>query len=278
LLPSRLGLDLASSPQVASRPVHSAFYEPAGTGTFIATPATAGPWSRHAQHGGPPSALVAREFERHQPGEGQRLARLTIDILRPVPLGKVSISTRMVRPGRRVALLEAVLEADGREVLHARGWRIAIPGGQVPATTADAPPPIPARQAPPNFSFAYAEGYMSAVEWRLVTGGFDEYGPGRAWTRPRIPLVAGEEMSPMCRALLVADSGSGIGMALDPSKFLSINVDLTVALPRDPVGEWLLLESVTTIGERGTGLAETTLSDSEGACGRAMQTLLIEPR
>jgi hypothetical protein len=222
---------------------------------------------------------VAREFERHQPDEGQRLARLTIDILRPLPLGKISISTCMVRPGRRVALLEAVAEADGHEVLHARGWRIAIPAGQVPAIAADAPPPpIPAEQPPPAFSLAYSEGYMSAVEWRLVTGGFDQYGPGRAWTRPRIPLVSGEEMSPMCRALLVADSGSGIGMALDPAKFLSINVDLTVILPRDPVGEWLLLEAVTTVGEQGTGLAETALSDTEGACGRAMQTLLVEPR
>jgi len=195
-----------------------------------------------------------------------------------MPLGKISVSTRMVRPGRRVALLEAVLEADGREVLHARGWRIAIPAGQIPATASGTPPPIPAEQPPPAFSVAYTEGYVSAVEWRLVTGGFDEYGPGRAWTRSRIPLVAGEETSPMCRALVVADSGSGIGIALDPLKFLSINVDLTLTLPRDPVGEWLLLESVTTIGERGTGLAETTLSDSEGACGRAMQTLLVEPR
>jgi Thioesterase-like superfamily len=268
--------------------VHSAFYEPAGTGTFIATPATAGPWSARAQHGGPPSALVARELERHASHEGhegheshagQRLARVSVDILSPVPLGKVSVSTRMVRPGRRVALLEAVLEADGREVLYARGWRIAIPAGQVSAIPESAPPPpIPAEQPPPKFSGAYAKGYMSAVEWRFLDGSFDEYGPGRAWTRSRIPLLAGENASPMCRALLLADSGSGVSMALNPVNFLSINVDLTVILPRDPVGEWLLLESMTTVGEQGTGLAETTLSDPQGRCGRAMQTLLVAPR
>jgi hypothetical protein len=226
--------------------------------------------------------VVAREFERHESDEsdgGQRLARVTVDILRPVPLGKVSVRTRTVRPGRRVSLLEAVMEADGREVLHARGWRIAIPPGQVPVIPeVAAPPPIPAEQPPPAFSRAHAEGYLSAVEWRFLNGSFNEYAPGRAWTRPRVPLLAGEETSPMCRALLVADSGSGVGIALDPVRFLSINVDLTVVLPRDPVGEWLLLDSMTTVGGQGTGLAETTLSDTQGPCGRAMQTLLVEPR
>jgi len=79
--------------------VHSAFFEPAGPDAFLATPATAGPWSAQAQHGGPPSALVARAFERHEPTESQRLARVTVDILQPVPVGKVSVRTRMVRPG-----------------------------------------------------------------------------------------------------------------------------------------------------------------------------------
>ena len=196
------GLAAASCPPVASRPVHSAFYEPAGPGTFFATPATAGPWSAQAQHGGPPSALVAHEFEHHKSDGGQRLARVAVDILRPVPLGKVSVSTRMVRPGRRVALLEAVMEAGGHEVLHARGWRIAFPGGPVPAVPQPgAPPPIPAEQPQPTFSHAHAVGYLSAIEWRFLNGGFDEYVPSRTWTRPRIPLLAGEEASPMCRAM-----------------------------------------------------------------------------
>jgi hypothetical protein len=259
--------------------VHSAFYEPAGAGTFFATPATAGPWSAHAQHGGPPSALAAREMERHEQGEGQRLGRVAVDILGPVPLGKVSVSTRMVRPGRRVALLEAVMEAGGREVLHARGWRIAIPAGHLPVIPEAVPvPAISAEEPEPSFSRAHTHGYLRAIEWRFLTGGFDEYAPGRAWTRPRIPLLAGEEASPMCRALVVADSGSGVGIALDPAKFLSINVDLTVVLTRDPAGEWLLLDSMTTIGAQGTGLAQTTLSDPEGPCGQALQTLLVEPR
>jgi len=112
--------------------VDSAFYEPAGQDTYVATAATAGPWSHDAQHGGPPSALAARALERYEPNERQRLARVAVDILRPIPIGKLSVRTRMVRPGRRITLAEAVVEADDQEVLHARGWRIERPAGEVP--------------------------------------------------------------------------------------------------------------------------------------------------
>ncbi len=260
--------------------VHSVFFEPAGTDAFVATPATAGPWSAQAQHGGPPSALAARALQLHEPDEGQRLARVAIDILRPVPLGKITVRTRTLRPGRRVALLEAVLEADGQEVMHARGWRIAIPDGPVPAiVTGSAPPPIPAEPSRLDFPGGHMTGYLEAIDWRYVAGGgFSVPGPAAAWARPKIPLLPDEETSPMCRVLLIADSGSGVSATLDPVKFLFINVDLTVILPRDPVGEWLLLDAATTIGEQGTGLAETALSDVSAPCGIALQTLLVAPR
>jgi Acyl-CoA thioesterase N-terminal domain/Acyl-CoA thioesterase C-terminal domain len=268
------------APSGSVHSVSNVFFEPAGTGVFVAGPATAGPWSAGAQHGGPPSALAARALELHEPDERQRLARVAVDILRPVPLGKITVRTRTVRPGRRVALLEAVLEADGQEVLHARGWRLAIPDGGVPAVTpGPAPPPIPAEHPLPAFPGGHMTGYLRNIDWRYIGGGgFDVPGPATVWARPKIPLIPGEEPSPMCRALLLADSGSGVSSTLDPVKFLFINTDLTVILPRDPAGEWLLLDAVSTIGERGTGLAETALSDVHARCGTAVQTLLVAPR
>jgi len=177
-------------------------------------------------------------------------------------------------------MLETVLEAEGQEVLNARGWRIATPTGPAPVTSAGPPPPpIPAEQPAPAFPGAYMTGYLEAIDWRYIAGGgFDIPGPARVWARSKIPLIPGEETSPMCRALLIADSGSGVSAALDPVKFLFINVDLTVVLPRDPEGEWLMLDAATTIGAQGTGLAQTALSDVTGQCGSAMQTLLVAPR
>jgi hypothetical protein len=260
--------------------VHSAFFEPAGADTFVATPATAGPWSPDSQHAGPPAALAARALEMHERDPGQRLARVAVDILRPVPLGKISLRTRTVRPGKRVALLEVVLEAGGQEVLLARGWRMAVADRQDLATApGPAPPPIPDEQLLPDYPGAHLTGYMQAIDWRYASGGgFDTPGPAQVWTRARIPLVPGEEPTPMCRTLLIADSANGVSATLDLARFLFVNVDLTVVAPRDPAGEWLLLDAATTIGAQGTGLAQSVIHDQHGPCARGLQTLLVAPR
>jgi Acyl-CoA thioesterase C-terminal domain/Acyl-CoA thioesterase N-terminal domain len=254
--------------------VDTAFFEPAGSDTFAATAATVGPWSPAAQHGGPPSALAARVMAAFEPAPGQRLASVAVDILRPVPVGKLTARTRTVRPGRRVALVETVLEADGQEVLHARGWKIQL--AAVPATSAPAPPPVPPAGGPSGMTW---EGYGTAMEWRYVSGaGLAEPGPSAVWMRPLIPLLPGEDISPMSRALLCGDSGSGVSSVLDVRDYLFINVNMNVMLHRDPGGEWLLLDAVTAIGPDGTGVAASTLSDPAGPVGQVAQTLLVAPQ
>jgi hypothetical protein len=257
--------------------VDTSFFEPAGAGSYLATAASAGPWNPQAQHGGPPSALAARELDRHEPDDNMRLARVAIDILRPVPVGLITARTRTLRPGKRVALLETVLEAGGQEVLCARGWRLAV--SDVPRVSkGEIVPAVPAAGEPARFPGGHISGYLSQIEWRFVFGNFADPGPCRVWARPRLPLLPGEELSPMSRALLLSDSGSGISMVLDPREFLFINVDLTVVLQRDLVGEWLMLDAVSMMGGTGTGLGETALWDIGGIAGLAMQTLLVGPR
>ena len=259
--------------------MHTVFFEPAGPDTFVATASTTGPWNTAAQHGGPPSALAARIMEAWAPAPSQRLASVAVDILRPVPVGKLTARTRTVRPGRRVALVETVFEADGQEVLHARGWKIEIAADPVPPTPAAAPPPIPPAAPAGAPGWMAWEGYGTAMEWRFVSGGgITVPGPATAWMRPTIPLLPDEEMSPMSRALLVADSGNGLSAMLDVQAFMFINVDLNVMLQRDPVGEWLLMDAVTAIGPNGSGVATSTLSDTAGAVGRGAQALLIARR
>lgn len=255
----------------------SAFYEPAGPDTFVSTPATAGPWDPSAQHAGPPSALIARAFERHEPVEGQRLARVALDILRPVPVAPLTLRLRTARPGKRITLIEAVVEARGQEVVYARGWRLSgSPVPDLPGDDVDVPdlPPEGDHRAWPR---AHLDGYMAAMDWRFVDGAFTEPGPARVWMRPRVPLVADELTSPASHALLVADSGNGVSALLDPGEWLFVNVDLTVALHRPPVGEWVLLDARTTIDE-GVGVTTSRLSDRQGPVGRGMQTLLVTAR
>lgn len=124
-----------------------AFYTQTGPGQFDSSPLTGGPWSAASQHGGPPSALLAREMERYQPRDGHWLGRVSIDILTPVPVAPLRIAVEEIRTGKRVQLLQATAQADGRTVLIGRAWRIAAASADFPA---DAPIPHRAGPSPPR--------------------------------------------------------------------------------------------------------------------------------
>ena len=86
----------------------------------------------------------------------------------------------------------------------------------------------------------------------------------------------GEDLSPCSRAAACADFGSGVGNPLRFTHATGINADVTIALHRHPIGEWVCLESGSWVNPHGVGLAETRLHDERGPIGRAVQTLLLE--
>ncbi|MFI0353672.1 thioesterase family protein [Actinomadura sp. 9N407] len=259
-------------------PPSASFYEPLGGGRYASTPATAGPWSPGLQHAGPVSALMGRAFEHHDPVPGTRVARVTVEILQPVPIATLEVSVRTVRPGKRIGLLEGEMTHEGRPVVRATAWRIAAAPAHLEQTDHTPPaPPLPPRSAPiKGWSGGNLGGYLSAMEWRFAEGSFGVPGPGGTWARARVPLVAGEADSPLVRTLTLADSMSGVGAQIDFTKWLVINTDLTVALHRDPVGEWLFMRASINAGPQGSALAEATLFDASGSVGRGLQTLLVD--
>jgi hypothetical protein len=122
------------------------------------------------------------------------------------------------------------------------------------------------------------DSYFGAIEWRFAGGAFFDPGPAAAWMRMRVPLVEGEDISPLSRVLVVADSGNGISGVLPLSEYLFINTDLTVHLLRMPVGEWVCLDATTRVEPHGIGLAESLLWDEVGRLGSGSQSLLVAPR
>lgn len=257
----------------------AAFYLTDDGQRFESTSATAGPWSPGLQHGGPPAALLARAMEAEPSPVPQRLVRLTVEILRPVPVSPLEIRVEVVRPGRRVALLEARGEAGGVECLRARGWKVEIPAAPGPRIRYPfSVPPLPARAELAAWPGAYLDGYMAAIEWRPAAGSIALPGPADVWARSRLELVEGEVMSPFCRAAILADSGSGVGLSFDLGEVFSINVDLTLTMWREVAGEWLFMSARTVSDEFGAGIAETLLGDEGGIAGRGLQTLLVSGR
>ncbi len=259
----------------------AAFYERDGD-LFAATELTRGPWDPGAQHAGPPAALLGRELERLPDAGEFHVGRITTEILRSVPIAPVRVSARVVRPGRRVQLLEAELcDESGEPLMRASAWRIRTAAVEIPAAAMgpDGPPPGPDQGGEVEFFPTGEElGYHSAMEARFVRGGFVEPGPALVWLRMRQPLVVGEQPSPLQRVLVTADVGNGVSASLDYRRYLFINVDLTVHLERLPAGEWICVDAVTLPQPSGVGTAESVLTDESGRIGRALQTLLISSR
>ncbi|SHJ93798.1 Thioesterase-like superfamily protein [Pseudonocardia thermophila] len=246
---------------------------------FLATAATEGPWSADAQHAGPPSALLVRAVERCAPRPDLQPVRFTFELFGPVPLGELTVHAEVERTGRAVELVAAELAADGRTIVRARAWRVARSDTVAVAGPPAAPLPGPDGVEPQGpLPEHWTCGYIENVEWRWVKGAWLEPGDGAVWGRPRLPLVAGEEMSPVQRVAVVADSGNGISGRLDLREWLYMNTELTIHLHRPPTGEWVGVDARTIIGPTGAGLATTTLHDPSGPVGQGAQALLVRPR
>lgn len=259
--------------------MNPAFYVSEGE-RFVSTELTRGPWDPEAQHAGPPAALLGRALESFEGGEGFQVGRVTYEILRPVPIAPLRVSTRIVRPGRNVQLLSASLFAGDDEVIRAFAWRLARRELELPdeASTHESIPGPETASEEEFFPTGQSVGYHTGMEYRFVSGRFLDPGPATVWMRMRQPLVAGEEPSPLQRVLVAADSGNGVSATLDWSRYLFINVDLSVHLHRLPAGEWVCLDAVTIPQPTGIGLAQSAIHDQRGSLGTALQTLLVRER
>lgn len=250
----------------------AAFFLPDGD-AFVATPNTRGPWSEHHQHGGPGAALLAAAFERAV--APLVVARMTVELLRPIPIGRVQLELGELKPGSRTRLYGASMRVEGQEVCRASCLAIRSKALAIPRATAPAMRP-PDGAAPVQFPFFMQPvGYHSAMEMRLADGAIG-LGRASAWLRMRMPLVLGQPTSPLSRVAIAADSGNGVSARLDWTQWMFINPDLTIHVHRAPRGEWVGLEAITETEPHGIGLASSVLHDEDGPIGRGLQSLYLD--
>ena len=244
---------------------------------YAATELALGPWAPGALHGGPPAALMAHLLSERA-GPDLMLARITLELVRPVPTGSLDVELQTVRPGRRVTLLDGSLrDGEGVEVLKGRALFLAA--SELDAT-APAPPPFPGPEdgEPNDWTSPTPMFATHGMEVRFVRGRFREVGPAIAWFRLAVPLIAGELTLGADRVVAAGDFGNGIAAALSWAQHTFINPDLTVTIERPPVDEWVALESQTRVSRGSVAVAESVLWDRRGRIGRAVQTLLVGRR
>lgn len=253
-------------------------YVPDGPGRFAPTELTRGPWSPDAQHGGAPAALLGGLIERFEP-VGARVARLTVELLRPVPLTPLASHLQMLRPGKRVQLVQASLLSGDQEVVRATGLRVREQ--HLPISDPD-PEAVPPMGEASEFWFSEDDVVMFGHAFEITrerdwSPGAEAPGPQLVWFRLRASVVAGETPTPLQRVAAAADFPNGISSIVPwAGDWLFINPDLTITLARPPDGEWVGLDARTVPSDDGVGFAEARVFDERGRIGRATQSLLFD--
>ena len=282
-------------------PTVEALFESAGPDRYVPTAYSRGPWDPDHCHGGPVSALLTRAVEQagveHAtggPDGGWQVARITVELTRPVPVGRpLDLATTVERGGKRVNLAAATLLDGPTEVARVRGLRIRRESVDLPeieiSGRADVDPDDEAFPAPPSASRHERPSFMGddpahvsfatrACEHRFAAGGWMETGPVAVWIRLLVPVLPDEQPTGAQRTAAAADFGNGVSSVLPWDRYLFINPDLTVHLHRPAEGEWIGLRAATRVGTEGAGLAQSALHDQRGPIGRSLQSLFITPR
>ena len=228
------------------------------------------PWSDQMVNGHHVGGLVAWGVQRDSPDLGLQVTRLTVDMVRPVPMRPLRVLTRRVRDGRRLRAVD-VSVADG-DVEVARGSALLLRRSEQPAGEPWAPEPW---DVPPPEAIKGSTGGAMSFEIRPVGGWYGER--GRAWLRERVDFVAGEPLTPLLRAALMADFASPLANSgRDGLEF--INADVTLYLARDPRGEWIGMESAGHVGAEGVALGTSWMYDRDGRIGHCVAAALPDPR
>ncbi|MBJ21474.1 MAG: hypothetical protein CL933_18865 [Deltaproteobacteria bacterium] len=244
---------------------------------------TGGPWNAAHQHGGAISALLTRSLDRIGTPAKMRLARITIDMFRGVPLTPLRIETRVVRGGRRIQSVEANLFDGDTQVARATGLRIRSDHSiRELETFPDLDPEVgrPPKVVPEfelRSGVAEIPPFVRAVE--LIPGRPRECGEiTTTWVRLRCKVVEGEKTAPVVQLAALVDFMSGTGNVMDYTKFTSINPDLSINVLREPRSDWIGLQGVSHRSADGIGLSHATLHDLEGPIGQAQACLLLDRR
>lgn len=251
---------------------------------YMPSAQTRGPWDPGLLHGGPVAALFATVVGSRTRAESQP-ARLTVDLVRPVPVAPLRLSIDLVRQGRRLEVFAAELAtaSDGKLVARATMSAIttsplaealdaeAFGGPLVPPP--DAPDTTERSWGPPSSAESFVGG---AMEFRFGR----QLGPqhGMAWLRLWRPVLAGHEITPLARAAAAADVGNAVSASRDGDmpRISFVNADLSLSLSRPPEGEWIRLESRGRWSQNGIGWVASSMADQQGECGAVSNSLVLD--
>jgi hypothetical protein len=228
-------------------------------------------------HGRLLAGLAAWAVEREHGDPGLQPARLTVDMFKFPAMVATAVTTRLVRGGGRVRVVDAVVDQGGVEI--ARASVLFLRRAEPPAVD-DAPVTAPWDGPSPD---AMAPAFMPAdvpFEVRSLEG--EGFGSAagvvrRVWLRDVRPLVPGAGLSPFVRAALASDFASPLAnMSTEGLGY--INADMTLHLARLPEGEWLGLSTGERVVADGVSVAVCPIHDGRGPVGSSSVSAVLTSR
>jgi hypothetical protein len=252
-----------------------AYFERIDDHSFQPSPQTGGAWNLAEQHIAPVLGLLTHLVKRDcvERADDFAIARLSFDILGPLPIEPFTADVRVVRSGRRVELLEASITHNQRPVVRLRAWLLKPHDTETLAATRLPPIAGPLDMAPFDASSVWRGEFIKTVSVRRT-----EDRPGRAayWLRAEQELIDDEPVSTLARAAGLFDVANGMAVLVNPTEVTFPNVDLTVHLFGTPRSDWLGFDTSVSFGSNGLGLTSTVIHDeSEGPIGVIAQSLTV---
>lgn len=224
--------------------------------------------------------LAALSLESDHGADGFLPTRFTADLFRAARRVPTSVRTRVVRDGRRIRITECDILQGDTEVARATLVQYRTsgppPGREwVAPETSFVPPAVVGSTGAAYFVGSDAAGWGGSVGMGDGVDAHQNVSRKRVYHRAA-ELVAGQPASPFVRAVVAAEATSLV-TNLGTEGIGYINGDLTVALSRLPVGDYVGLQADSHWCADGISVGSATLFDDLGPIGIGMVTALANP-
>lgn len=240
-------------------------------GAFHPTETAMSRWGNASLSGPAVVGLAARCLEDAYGSEGFLPARLTADLFKAAHRIPTEVRTRLIRDGRRIRSSECDVIQD--DVLVARAVMVQY--------RLSGPPPGQEWSAEQSFTLPDnahdAEYFIGSDEVGWSSSGAQHQNASRKRVYRRIiEVVQGERPSPFVQTVVAAEAASLV-TNLGTKGIGYINGDLTVALSRLPVGDFIGVQADSHLAAAGISVGTATLFDADGAYATGLVTAIANP-
>lgn len=243
--------------------------------TYAPTIHAQGAWNINEQHMAPATGIICEELSQFSPRENMRIARLSFDILGLINLSEFTIKTQIIRAGKTIELIEAIMSANGKDCIIARAWRIITQDTKAIAGLEDKAIKHPDNYPIWNGMSHWPGGFIKSINVKVDEN--HRAGCGIVWINNNLQIVEGQNSSDFVLLMGMVDTANGIVPRQLGGNFewAFPNLDLQIHLYRQPQGQWLGLQTTQQYGEDGIGLTSSILHDEIGPFGRSEQILTL---